>query len=98
MQQYRADQVGSLTRPDELKQARIAFRSGKLSREALREVEDRAILDALAQQNQIGMPIFSDGEFRRDAWQTDLSDAVEGFVEDYPIVKQTRASSPTARA
>ena len=89
MQQFRADQVGSLTRPDELKEARIAFRAGQLSREALRQVEDRAILDALAHQKQVGMPIFSDGEFRRDAWQTDLSDAVEGFVEQYPIAKQT---------
>src|SRR5919202_2855696 len=89
MQQYRADQVGSLTRPDELKQARIQFRAGQVTREALREIEDRAILDALAHQNQVGMPIFTVGEFRRDAWQTDLSDAVEGFVEEYPVVKQT---------
>src|SRR5918912_3268460 len=89
MQQYRADQVGSLTRPDELKQARAALRAGQLSREALREVEDRAILDALAHQVQVGMPVLSDGEFRRDAWQTDLSDAVAGFVEDYPVSKRT---------
>ena len=89
MQQYRADHVGSLTRPEELKGARTAFRAGQLSRDALREVEDRAILDALAHQRQVGMPIFSDGEFRRDAWQTDLSDAVAGFVEDYPVVTQT---------
>jgi 5-methyltetrahydropteroyltriglutamate--homocysteine methyltransferase len=60
-----------------------------LSREALREVEDRAILEALAHQTRVGMPILTDGEFRRDAWQTDLSDAVEGFVEDYPIINQT---------
>jgi 5-methyltetrahydropteroyltriglutamate--homocysteine methyltransferase len=87
--QYRADQVGSLTRPDDLKHARTAFRAGDLSRETLRAREDRAILDALEQQKRIGMPIFSDGEFRRDAWQTDLSDAVAGFVEEYPVVKQT---------
>jgi methionine synthase II (cobalamin-independent) len=86
---YRADQVGSLTRPPELKRAREAFRAGQLGREALREVEDRAILDALEQQRRIGFPIYSDGELRRDAWQTDLSDAVEGFVRDYPVVKQT---------
>jgi 5-methyltetrahydropteroyltriglutamate--homocysteine methyltransferase len=86
---YRADQVGSLTRPPELKQARGAFRSGHLSRDGLREVENRAVLEALEQQRRLGLPILSDGEFRRDAWQTDLSDAVEGFVEDYPMVKQT---------
>jgi 5-methyltetrahydropteroyltriglutamate--homocysteine methyltransferase len=39
----------------------------------------------------VGMPILSDGEFRRDAWQTDISDAVEGFVEDYPVVERTLA-------
>jgi 5-methyltetrahydropteroyltriglutamate--homocysteine methyltransferase len=85
---FRADQVGSYTRPTELKQARAAFRSGQLSRAALREVEDNAILDALEHQQRIGMPIYGDGELRRDAWQTDLSDAVSGFVADYPIVKQ----------
>src|ERR1700730_510955 len=88
MEQDRADQVGSLTRPEELKHARIAFRSGQLSREAPRAGEDRAILEALEHQRQVGMPICSDGEFRRDAWQTDLSDAVEGFLHEYAFVKQ----------
>jgi 5-methyltetrahydropteroyltriglutamate--homocysteine methyltransferase len=36
------------------------------------------------------MPIFSDGEMRRDAWQTVFSQAVEGFVDDYPVVENTR--------
>jgi methionine synthase II (cobalamin-independent) len=64
---FRADHVGSLTRPPALTTARAAFRAGELSREQLREVEDRAILDALDQQLQAAMPILSDGEFRRDA-------------------------------
>jgi 5-methyltetrahydropteroyltriglutamate--homocysteine methyltransferase len=86
---YRADQVGSLTRPAELKAARAAHRAGILSDVALREVEDRAILDALEHQRQVGMPIVTDGELRRDAWQTDLPRAVEGFVDEYPIVRTT---------
>jgi 5-methyltetrahydropteroyltriglutamate--homocysteine methyltransferase len=86
---YRADQVGSLTRPDRLKHARIAFHAGELTREALRAIEDEAILDALAHQGAVGMPIITDGEFRRDAWQTDISDAVDGFVEQYPVVRRT---------
>jgi 5-methyltetrahydropteroyltriglutamate--homocysteine methyltransferase len=86
---YRADQVGSLTRPPELKQARSAFRAGQLNRQALRAAEDRAIVDALAHQVHAGMPVVTDGEFRRDAWQTDISDAVEGFVEHYPVVTRT---------
>ncbi|MBV9894674.1 MAG: hypothetical protein JO020_10925, partial [Chloroflexi bacterium] len=54
-----------------------------------REVEDRAVLDALAHQVQLGMPVLTDGELRRDAWQTDMPDAVAGFVDEYPVVKRT---------
>ena len=54
-------------------------------------MEDRAVLDALAHQVQVqlGMPVLNDGELRRDAWQTDVSDAVAGFVDEYPVVKRT---------
>jgi 5-methyltetrahydropteroyltriglutamate--homocysteine methyltransferase len=86
---FRADQVGSLTRPPALKEARAAFRAGQLDRAALREVEDRAIADALAHQQRIGVSIYTDGEMRRDAWQTDLPQAVDGFENDYPIVRTT---------
>ena len=86
---FRADQVGSLTRPPALKEARAAFRAGHLDRAALREVEDRAIADALAHQQRIGVSIYTDGEMRRDAWQTDLPQAVDGFENDYPIVRTT---------
>ena len=86
---YRADQVGSLTRPAELKEARSAYRAGKLPLAVLRDAEDRAILDALDHQRQVGMRIFTDGEMRRDAWQTDLPQAVDGFVDEYPVVRTT---------
>ncbi len=44
---YRADHVGSLLRPAEVKEAKSAYQEGRLSREQLHEVEDRAILGAL---------------------------------------------------
>jgi 5-methyltetrahydropteroyltriglutamate--homocysteine methyltransferase len=84
---YRADQIGSLTRPPKLKRARTAFLDRQIDREHLRRVEDQCILDALEHQQQMGMPIFTDGELRRDAWQTDLSEAVEGFVAEYPVAE-----------
>jgi 5-methyltetrahydropteroyltriglutamate--homocysteine methyltransferase len=86
---YRADQIGSLTRPPQLKHARAAYGAGQVTHAQLRTVEDRAILDALEHQRQVGMPILTDGEMRRAAWQTDLSDAVDGFVADYPVVRTT---------
>ena len=45
---YRADHVGSFLRPAEVKEAREDFQNGRLSREQLRQVEDGAILSALA--------------------------------------------------
>src|SRR5579872_1018690 len=77
---YRADHVGSLLRPAELLAAREKYARGTLSREALRDVEDAAVEKALDGQRNAGLEIFTDGEFRRESWITDMADAVEGFV------------------
>lgn len=81
----RADQVGSQQRPPVLQRARAQFKAGVITREALAAVEDQAILDSLSRQRAIGMDVVSDGEFRRDAWMTDVQDAIDGFVDDYPL-------------
>jgi 5-methyltetrahydropteroyltriglutamate--homocysteine methyltransferase len=77
---YRAEQVGSLLRPNELLQARTAHTEGKLTLEELRANEDQAILQALEKQRQLGLDVYTDGEMRRGSWLTDMADAVEGFV------------------
>jgi 5-methyltetrahydropteroyltriglutamate--homocysteine methyltransferase len=77
---FRADHVGSLLRPPELLRAREHFARGGLSADALREQEDAAILKALGRQREVGLEIFTDGEFRRGSWITDMAEAVEGFV------------------
>lgn len=74
----RADQVGSLLRPQALLEKRRARRSGILSDDALREAEDAAILDVLALQAETGIEVVSDGEFRRSAWSNGLVDALTG--------------------
>jgi 5-methyltetrahydropteroyltriglutamate--homocysteine methyltransferase len=76
----RADQVGSLLRPASLLRARAAAAEGTLSAEALRQQEDAAILDALEQQRRVGLEVFTDGEFRRGSWITDMAEAVDGFL------------------
>src|SRR4030095_10284536 len=84
---YRADHVGSFLRPAEVKEARAAFRDGRLPLDQLRHIEDRAILAALERQRSIGVDVFTDGEFRRSGFQNDLVEAVEGFVAtDRPAV------------
>jgi 5-methyltetrahydropteroyltriglutamate--homocysteine methyltransferase len=79
---YRADQVGSLLRPADLLQARGSHAQGQLPLEELRKIEDRAILEALELQRQVGLDVFTDGEFRRGGWMTDVAEAVEGFVPE----------------
>ncbi len=78
---FRADHVGSLLRPSEVKEAKGAFIEGRLGLEELRAVEDRAILDSLVKQQSAGMLVFTDGEFRRTGFQNDLIESVEGFVD-----------------
>ena len=58
---YRADHIGSLLWPAEVLQARAGNAQGRITLEQLREVEDKAILDALEMQRQAGIDILSDG-------------------------------------
>jgi 5-methyltetrahydropteroyltriglutamate--homocysteine methyltransferase len=71
-----------LLRPPEVLAARSAQAERRLSADALREVEDRAIRAALELQRQVGLDIFTDGELRRGSFLSDVADAVEGFVPD----------------
>jgi 5-methyltetrahydropteroyltriglutamate--homocysteine methyltransferase len=75
---FRANHVGSLLRPPELRQARDKHEKGELSAAALREVEDRCIRDAVKMQEDIGMQGITDGEFRRTLWNADFLSQIEG--------------------
>ncbi len=83
---FRADQVGSLLRPPELKDAHTAHAQGTLPLEHLRALEDQAILEVLELQKQVGIDVYSDGEFRRGGWSSDFSEAVDGYVSGEPAV------------
>ena len=77
---FRADQVGSLLRPEALKQARERFLGpqtpdqhlGPHDNTQLRAVEDRCIRDAVAMQEGLGLRAVTDGEFRRRSWWLEL--------------------------
>ena len=77
---FRADQVGSLLRPPEVLEAHEAFAQQRISQDRLREIEDRAIMTALDLQKQVGIDVFSDGEYRRGNWAGDFSASVSGYV------------------
>jgi 5-methyltetrahydropteroyltriglutamate--homocysteine methyltransferase len=72
MPPFRADHVGSLLRPPELRQARDDFAAGKITAEQLRSVEDAAITEVVRAQEEAGLQSATDGEFRRASWHMDF--------------------------
>jgi 5-methyltetrahydropteroyltriglutamate--homocysteine methyltransferase len=76
---YRSDVVGSLLRPEFLKEARDRHDARKISDAEFKQVEDRAVDEAVALQERSGIEILTDGEMRRYAFFGHLIDAVEGF-------------------
>jgi len=87
---YRADQVGSLLRPQELKDART---DPSVSPEQLRAIEDRCILLSLQRQKDLGFRIFSDGELRRSGFMGDFYDSVDGLDKDGSIARAWHGQS-----
>jgi 5-methyltetrahydropteroyltriglutamate--homocysteine methyltransferase len=85
----RTDVVGSLLRPQALKDQRARYDEGKLSEEALRAAEDEAIRDAVRLQESAGLDVVSDGEMRRLNFQDSFGEAVEGFDAQRSTVKTT---------
>jgi 5-methyltetrahydropteroyltriglutamate--homocysteine methyltransferase len=77
---FRADHVGSLLRPPELKQARADFKSGKISRQGLTGIEDTSIKNAVALQEAAGLQSVTDGEFRRAFWHVDFLTGFDGIT------------------
>lgn len=75
----RADHVGSLLRSPELLEARAAHAAGTLADADFKAVEDAAVRDAVALQENAGCPVVTDGELRRESFQSELCAAVEGF-------------------
>jgi 5-methyltetrahydropteroyltriglutamate--homocysteine methyltransferase len=74
----RADHVGSLLRPAALKAARQQYASGTIAAEALRQVEDRCIREAIRMQESLGLQAVTDGEYRRAFWHYDFLAGLDG--------------------
>jgi len=77
---FRADQVGSLLRPESLAQLRARFRRGEVSAPDLRAAEDLAVRDAVRRQQDLGLQAVTDGEFRRDWWHLDFLSQLDGVT------------------
>jgi 5-methyltetrahydropteroyltriglutamate--homocysteine methyltransferase len=77
---FRADHVGSLLRPPELKTAREKFlEKNSIPATELKAVEDEAIRDAIHMQEEVGLKAVTDGEFRRSWWHYDFMGMLDGL-------------------
>ena len=81
---FRADQIGSFLRPAALKDARAKREKGEISADDLRKVEDREIENLIKQQEDVGLQLATDGEFRRSWWHFDFYSMLDG-VELYEL-------------
>jgi len=61
----RADHIGSLLRPRSLREAFRGFADKKISAAALRDAQDEAIREVVRLQEDCGLEVVTDGEFRR---------------------------------
>jgi 5-methyltetrahydropteroyltriglutamate--homocysteine methyltransferase len=91
---FRADQVGSLLRPPELKTAREQRAKGEISEADLRAVEDRLIQTAVKMQESVGLQGITDGDFRRQSWSSDFLCAIGGVVQAPPAGPRQQENVP----
>jgi 5-methyltetrahydropteroyltriglutamate--homocysteine methyltransferase len=75
---FRADHVGSLLRTASLKEARTKRAKGEIDIAALKAVEDREIEKIVKKQEDVGLKLATDGEFRRSWWHFDFFRALGG--------------------
>ena len=78
----RSEVVGSLLRPDYLKEARQRWEAGDLLPAMFKRVEDRAVDEAVALQEAAGLDVLTDGEMRRYAFFGHLVEALDGFDKE----------------
>ena len=90
LSKLRIDQVGSLVSPHALRTLSKQHRLGEIGDNELRAGQDEAIRAAVKKQEAIGIPIVTDGEFRRQNFQESFSAAVSGY-EVFKDVEKTLA-------
>jgi 5-methyltetrahydropteroyltriglutamate--homocysteine methyltransferase len=76
-----ADIIGSLLRPPDLLAAQKQLAARTITAAKFKLIEDRAVDDAIALQESVGLEIVTDGEMRRQSFQSQMTAAVSGFGE-----------------
>lgn len=93
----RVDHIGSLHRPERLKEVTSRHQKGEATDAELHAAQDEAVREAVAQQERLHFPFVNDGEFRRINFQDSFGSSVSGFqgegrtiVDRQPVVSRLR--------
>jgi 5-methyltetrahydropteroyltriglutamate--homocysteine methyltransferase len=86
---YRAEVVGSLLQPQNLLDARVARTADKITAEELREIENAAVLHAIAVQEEAGLDVLADGEMHRTGWA-----GARFYLDGFTYIEGARSSYP----
>lgn len=78
---FKVDHVGSLLRPERVKQAREEYQAGSITHEELTQIEDEEIRRVIQKQKEVGLQAVTDGEFRRGWWHLDFMWGLNGFEQ-----------------
>ena len=77
---FRADHVGSLLRPPALRQAFRDHQTKRINDDQFARIQNQCIRDVVRLQEEVGLAVVNDGEFRRGSYWSRFVEGVEGFV------------------
>jgi len=77
---FRADHVGSLLRPPILRQAFKDYFAKRIDDAHFEQIQDQCIRDVVKLQEDAGLEVVTDGEFRRGSYWSRFVERIDGFV------------------
>ena len=94
---FRADHVGSLLRPQALRQAFRRHAAGEIGDAEFAALQDQCIRDVVALQQEVGLQVVTDGEFRRGSYWGRFVERTEGFEIKPASFKFRNDAGPRSR-
>ena len=79
---FKYDFVGSFLRPQALKNAKEAYKEGRIEKAEYDKVVNEEIEKLVAKQKELGFHAITDGEFRRSFWHLDFMWGFEGVEHE----------------
>lgn len=79
MPEFRSDGIGSLLKPDYLREARQSLARREMNPRDYKGLEDKAVDEAVDLQARCGVEVVTDGEMRWEHFFSHVADSFEGF-------------------